>query len=96
MFRELRHPAAIRLKKRLIGVEINAGANSIPAGLTFDNPWDYCQAVGTISSPGIEYAGKTPYDAVTTSILQAMNIDTSEVANHISIWRCAKRTSLGM
>ncbi|MHC1772548.1 MAG: hypothetical protein AB9907_12620 [Flexilinea sp.] len=82
-------PGSDTVEEAVNWVEINAGANSIPAGLTFDNPWDYCQAVGTISSPGIEYAGKTPYDAVTTSILQAMNIDTSEVASHISIWRCA-------
>lgn len=69
-------------------VEINTGANSIPAGVTFDNPWDYCQAVRTISSPGIEYVGKTPNDEVTESVLQAMNIDNSEAANHSTIWRC--------
>ena len=70
-------------------MNILLGSNTLPAGTTFDNPWDYCKAVGTINTPGSEYIGKSPNDEVTESVLQAMGIDLSEASNHITIWRCA-------
>ncbi len=70
-------------------VNVLVGSNTLPAGVTYDNPWDYCKAVGTINTPGSEYTGKTPNDEVTRSILQAMGINLTEVPNHITIWRCA-------
>ncbi len=69
-------------------IEIRSGTTPIPAGVTYDNPWDYCQAVGTISTPGSEYTGAQTHPDVTSSVLQAMGIDNAEAGSFSVIWRC--------
>ncbi len=72
------------------GTGISSGTTPIPSGVTYGDPWDYCQATGSISEPGAEYTGAQPHPGITASILQAMGMDTETAASgsFSVIWRC--------
>ena len=61
---------------------------TLPAGATYADPWDYCQAVGTIDTPGPEYTGTNPPEVIKKEVLRALAISESDGTAHNVVWRC--------
>lgn len=71
------------------------GGTPIPEGTTFEDPWQYCNAVGTINSYGKEYTGTPSPTVIRELVLEMLNIPEDERASHNVIWRCASGQVLG-
>lgn len=71
------------------------GGNPIPEGTTFEDPWQYCDAAGTINSYGKEYTGTPSPTVIRELVLEMLNIPEVERASHNVIWRCASGQVLG-
>jgi hypothetical protein len=58
---------------------------------SFEDPFAYCAAVGTVDAPDARYAGPTMPDAVARGLMAALGLPESvplEFFRHHSIWRC--------
>lgn len=71
------------------------GGNPIPEGTTFDDPWQYCDAAGTINSYGKEYTGTPSPTVIRELVLDMLNIPEDVRESHNVIWRCASGLVLG-
>ena len=61
-----------------------------PKPATYDDPFAYCAAVGTIVTPGADYTGDKVPETVATGLQTALNApDTPvDVLQNGSFWRC--------
>ena len=71
------------------------GGNPIPEGTTFEDPWQYCNAAGTINSYGKEYTGTPSPTVIRDTVLQMLNVPEADRNSHNVIWRCASGQVLG-
>ena len=72
-----------------------SGTRELPAGSSYDDPWDYCNAVGTIDQPGSEYNGENPPAAVKEEVLSALSVSASDGTGHNVVWRCVDNQVMG-
>jgi hypothetical protein len=72
----------------LAGCGPATAATSTPA--TYDDPFAYCAAVGTVDAPGANYTGPSVPASVAEGLQTAMNVpDTPlQVLENGSSWRC--------
>lgn len=58
---------------------------------TFEDPFAYCQAVGTADSPGRRYLGPPMTDVIARGLQRVFAIDSIEIPRSLllnSMWRC--------
>lgn len=58
---------------------------------SYDNPFEYCKAVGTVDTPGSDYTGAKVPDAIADALRKDMGVlDTmpKEMFNDGTYWRC--------
>lgn len=66
-------------------------SNSGAADTNYENPFEYCKAVGNIDAPGPEYTGPKVPDAIADKLRKDMGVSDSmpaEMFNDGTYWRC--------
>jgi len=66
-------------------------ANNTSSQKTYDNPFEYCKAVGTIDTPGSEYIGPKMPDAISEKLRRDWGVSESmpvDMFNDGTYWRC--------
>ena len=61
------------------------------AGKTFENPFAYCEAVGTVDSPGAEYTGPAVPESIARGLKKAFGSPDStplDIFMKGTYWRC--------
>lgn len=61
------------------------------AGKTYDSPYDYCKAVGTIDAPGKEYTGPPVPESIAKALKKAWGSPESAPLDSFirgTFWRC--------
>lgn len=69
----------------------NSEEKSSEPGKSYDNPFAYCEAVGTIDKPGAEYTGPTVPDSVAEGLKDAFGSPESaplDIFTRGTYWRC--------
>jgi hypothetical protein len=75
----------------LTALACNAGETGGESGKTYDNPFAYCKAVGTIDSPGIEYTGPRVPEPIAKALKKQWGSpDSAPLETFIkgTYWRC--------
>jgi hypothetical protein len=70
--------------------ETTTVTNTVASGDSFDDPFAYCAAVGTIDEPDASYVGEAVPDVIAEGIraaFQAEDVDL-EVYRRGTVWRC--------
>ena len=68
-----------------------AGDKSPEAGKTFDNPFAYCKAAGTVDSPGADYTGPKVPESIARGLKKAFGSPEStplDMFMNGTYWRC--------
>lgn len=68
-----------------------AGDKSPEAGKTFDNPFAYCEAAGTVDSPGADYTGPEVPEPIAKGLKKAFGSPEStplDIFMKGTYWRC--------
>ncbi len=58
---------------------------------TYENPFEYCKAVGTVDTPGAEYTGPKMPEVITQSLRKIMGVSDTmpkEMFDEGTYWRC--------
>ncbi len=65
---------------------------NLPAAQTFNDPFAYCAAVGTLDKPDARYTGTAVPDAVINGFKKAAGLESStepmDMLRQTTIWRC--------
>lgn len=69
--------------------------NAIPAGITYEDPWQYCLAAVTVNAPGEEYTGSPSPEAIRESVFRMLMIAEADRPSHNVIWRCLDGQVMG-
>ena len=75
----------------LTAVSCGAQDKEAASGKTYDNPYDYCKAVGTIDAPGKEYTGPAVPDSIAEGLKKEFGSPDStpiDVFKNGTYWRC--------
>lgn len=72
-------------------ISCEAGDNGAAAGKTYDSPYAYCRAVGTIDTPGKEYTGPAVPESIAVALRKAWGSPESAPLDTFmrgTFWRC--------
>jgi hypothetical protein len=73
-------------------VNLTPTANPTPSQKTYDDPFSYCAAVGTLDTPDSRYTGPQLSDEIINGYKTAASLETSpepmEMFRKTTIWRC--------
>lgn len=75
----------------LLAASCTAEDKSPGAGKTFDNPFAYCEAVGTVDSPGADYTGPGVPESIAKGLKKAFGSPESTPLDTFmkgTYWRC--------
>lgn len=75
----------------IVLVSCSSSENNANTQNTYNNPFEYCKAAGTVDTPGPEYTGPKVLDAIATQLREVMGVSDTmpkEMFDDGTYWRC--------